>query len=116
ADEVGQVEDILLRYDPGQTTEIANVTCPQATIMGQGLVMGQWHTFFLGTHIEEIYMAESGAESGLNMANPVSMLGFSFLATGWDVAGGELFAELAWDRSVGGINEEGSFKLYHRPQ
>ncbi|HET7012161.1 MAG TPA: hypothetical protein VFI11_15400 [Anaerolineales bacterium] len=116
ADEVGQVEDILLRYDPGQTTEIADITCPQATMMGQGLVMGQWHTFFLGTHIEEIYMAESGAESGLHMANPVSMLGFSFLATGWDVSGGELFAELEWDKSVGGINEEGSFKLYHRPQ
>ena len=115
-DQVGHVEDILLRYDPGETTETADITCPQATTMGQGVVMGQWHIFFFGTHFEEIYMAESGTESGLNMANPVSQQGFSFLATGWDVSGDELFAELEWDKSVGGINEEGSFKLYHRPE
>jgi len=116
ADEVGHVEDILLRYDPGETTETADITCPQATAMGAGVVMGQWHIFFFGTHSEEIYMAESGTESGLTMADPTSMLGYSFLATGWDVSGDELFAELEWDKSVGGINEEGSFKLFHRPE
>ena len=61
-------------------------------------------------------MGNSGTASGLDMSDPTSLTGFSFLATGWDASGGELFAELEWDRNVGGNQEEGSFKLYHRPQ
>jgi len=115
ADQVGHVEDILLRYDPGETTETATVSCPQATTTA-GVVFGQWHTFFFGTHAEEIWMGDIGTDSGLDMSDPTSLLGFTFLATGWDVSGDELFAEREWEKSAGGVTEEGSFLLYHRPQ
>jgi hypothetical protein len=46
--------------------------------------------------------------------------GATYTTKGWKVKGGELFAEKEWDLAVGSgaasLTEEGSFKLYHRPQ
>jgi hypothetical protein len=46
--------------------------------------------------------------------------GATFTTKGWKVKGGELFAEKEWDLSLAtgdvSLTEEGSFKLYHRPQ
>ena len=62
---------------------------------------------------------QSGAPpSGLGMedAGP----GATYTTKVWQVKGGELFAEKEWDLSVGAgdglMTEEGSFKLYHRPE
>ncbi|MGH2606862.1 MAG: hypothetical protein ACRDG5_09755, partial [Anaerolineales bacterium] len=45
-DQVGHVEDILLRYDPGETTETATIACPGGLTTAEGVVTGPWHTFF----------------------------------------------------------------------
>jgi len=45
--------------------------------------------------------------------------GPTFLAKEWAVRGGELFASKQWQNSVNLTTtgtEEGSFKLYHKPQ
>jgi hypothetical protein len=115
-DQLGHVEDILLRYDPGQTTETVSITCPFGATMGDMGISGWWSRFYFGAHFEEAMMADSAPASGFDMTDPSDLLTTSYLATGWDVSGDELFAAREWERNVEGITEEGSFKLYHRPQ
>jgi hypothetical protein len=117
-DQVGHVEDILLRYDPGQTTETVAITCPFGTTMPDMGVSGWWSRFFFGTHAMEA--ADSGpmgaTTGGIAMPDLNSLQTVTYLAKGWDVSGDELFAELEWDESIEGIAENGSFMLYHRPE
>jgi hypothetical protein len=56
-------------------------------------------------------------QPGSGGSNPGS--GMNFTTTGWAVRGGELFAQKEWQTSVAMTTtgtEEGSFKLYHKPQ
>ena len=64
-------------------------------------------------------LMQSGAPPtglGVEDAGP----GATYTTKGWQVKGGELFAEKEWDLSIGAgegqMTEEGSFKLYHRPE
>ena len=60
---------------------------------------------------------DSQGASGSSASNSGS--GMSFTATEWAVRGGELFAQKEWQTSVTMTTkgtEEGSFKLYHKPQ
>jgi hypothetical protein len=114
-DQVGHVEDILLRYDPGQTTETVTTSCPQATV-GQMETGAWWSRFFFGTHSDEASMADGETASGFDMTDLSSLMSTTYLAKGWEVSGDELFAELEWEKEQAGISEEGSFKLHHRPE
>ncbi len=116
-DQVGHVEDVLLRYDPGETTEsIGAIKCPFGIGPGEMPVSGWWSRFFFGTHSDEAAMDDSGSASGFNPTDLNSVVGMTYLATGWEVSGDELFAEREWEKDVAGVTEEGSFKLYHRPE
>ncbi|MCJ7676631.1 MAG: hypothetical protein MUO35_02775, partial [Anaerolineales bacterium] len=46
--------------------------------------------------------------------------GATYTTKGWEVKGGELFAQKEWDLALStegvSLTEDGSFKLYHRPQ
>ena len=52
---MGHVEDILLRYDPGETSETAAISCPGGARIAEGVFVARWSTFFFGTHAEEIW-------------------------------------------------------------
>lgn len=57
--------------------------------------------------------SQPGAEPGSSSPGP------TFIAKEWAVRGGELFAQKEWSLSTTGATsgtEEGSFKLYHKPQ
>jgi len=43
--------------------------------------------------------------------------GGAFIARGWSIKGGELFATLEWEKVDAelGLTELGTFELYHRP-
>jgi hypothetical protein len=61
--------------------------------------------------------AAGPSQSGSGETNTGS--GMTFTTTGWAVRGGDLFAQKEWQTSVTMTTtgtEDGSFKLYHKPQ
>jgi len=58
ADQMGHVEDILLRYDPGETSETTTISCPGGATIAEDVFVARWNTFFFGTHAEEIWMGD----------------------------------------------------------
>jgi hypothetical protein len=141
-DQLGRVTDILLTYAPGISTETITATCTGMTFTTPPAPI--WSNTYMGVHQSELGgsggqeaagdqpppipkltiphlqgLMQSGAPpSGLGMedAGP----GATYTTKVWQVKGGELFAEKEWDLSVGAgdglMTEEGSFKLYHRPE
>lgn len=92
------VSDMRLVFMPGVTTESAIVhACKD---MGEYTVppFAAWTQTWIANHIGDFDATESG-----------------YLATDWEMSGGDLFAEKEWSRAEGPVSEEGTFKLYHTP-
>jgi hypothetical protein len=96
------VSDVKLNYFPGVTTENVHSVCPGNPPFVIDLNLGGWTGEFLVTHEKE-YFPDLGG----------------FVATNWNILGGELFAQKVWSFSTSvkatRIAESGNFKLYHRP-
>lgn len=91
------IRDIKLVYMPGNTTESFKASCPAGgSIPISGVPL--WTSSYMDTHFAEL-------EGG------------SFVATGWEMLGGELFARKEWSLAGkdSGVSEQGSFTLYHAP-
>ena len=86
--------DLMLKYDPGTTTELVAVDC-------QGLKMT-----FPGVLWTEAFHAAHKDDFGSAMI--------------WEILGGELYARKEWNLRTtlqgGTVTEIGSFKLTHTPQ
>ncbi len=126
-DELGYVRDIELTYFPERTTETFTVTCPDSPPYSMP-PSGLWWGIFLVTHFSEL-----GSNTGGINAPPVELLeGLSFgmgmmglpvnpeegfIASDWEMLGGEYFARKEWTKedAANGLIEVGTFKLYHRP-
>lgn len=97
-DQVGFVRDLRLLYDPGMTSETFTMTCAGFNVPAAAVL---WSELFVVVHEDD--MSSEG-----------------FLAQGWEVLAEELFAQKEWNETVdvegGTVTENGSFKLYHRPQ
>ncbi len=132
-DQVGYVEDVKLVYYPGATTESFVINCEdQAPFSFPASSM--WTGLYSITHADEI-SNEGGSAAGSPPSGgslpgmggmtgsmfmpvmPVVPEAHGFVATGWEMAGGELFATLEWQTQDGGLGltENGVFNLYHRP-
>jgi hypothetical protein len=112
-DKVGLVVDLWLIYAPGISTETITATCPgRATFTTPPTSI--WSNTYRGVHQSEV-----GDRSEPGVSEDVGE-GATYTTTGWEVEGGELFAEKEWDLAVStegvSLTEEGSFKLYHRPE
>jgi hypothetical protein len=114
-DKVGRVVDLWLIYAPGISTETITATCP-----GTGTLTTPptsiWSNTYMGIHQSELGDKSEPGGSGGQDVGP----GATYTTNGWEVEGGELFAEKEWDLALGSgavsLTEKGSFKLYHRPQ
>jgi len=142
-DKLGHVKDIWLTYAPGITTETITASCNGMTFTSPPAAI--WSNTYMGVHQNEVGGSggQEGAggdqpppipkltipqlESLMQSGAPPSGLGTEDAGPGatyttkvWQVKGGELFAEKEWDLSIGAgeglMTEEGSFKLYHRPE
>jgi hypothetical protein len=141
-DRVGYVKDVLLTYAPGISTETITASCSGMTFTTPPAAI--WSNTYMGVHQSEI--GSSGGQEGAgDQPPPIPKLtipqieslmqsgapptglgvedagpGATYTTKGWQVKGGELFAEKEWDLSIGAgegqMTEEGSFKLYHRPE
>ncbi len=147
-DPVGHVEDVRLIYAPGISTETVTATCPGAGSMTTP-PNSIWSNTYLGVHRGELGGYDDLPGSGEAQPPPIAELtidqiralmqsggqpgalpgglggeeagsGATYTTKGWEVDGGEFFAEKEWELAVGSggasMTEEGSFKLYHRPQ
>ena len=92
--ELGTVIDLLLKYDPGTTTESVAVDCQGLKMTFPGVL---WTEAFHAAHKDDF-----GSPKG------------------WEILGGELYARKEWNLSTtlqgGTVTEIGSFKLTHTPQ
>lgn len=132
-DPIGHVTDFTLFYFPGVTSESFTVQCED-----QGSYTsppgGYWSGVYLVLHQAEMDQSVSadasqpampdlssmmsGAGVPLMMGMPQTMSGGAFVATEWEILGGEYFAKKEWikaDSDGLGLTEAGTFKLYHRP-
>jgi hypothetical protein len=112
--ELGTLNDIHLRYSPGETTESDNMNCPTGAGHTESPL---WSPTYGGMHADEMSEDFSSAEG----------LGFGgveeFLAIGWEILGGDIYATREWTHSqsgsagrAGSAQEEGRFVLFHHPQ
>ncbi len=99
------VQDLRLVYNPGgddatRAIETTTLTCPE---VGTHTIPGPfWLSGYAIPHEDEISQAEGG-----------------FVATAWDIYGGEEYAKKEWSTTGyagGAITESGYFVLYHRPE
>jgi hypothetical protein len=111
-DKVGSVVDLYLIYAPGISSETITATCSGRTLTTPPSAI--WSNTYMGIHQSEL--GDKSQPPGGQDVGP----GATYTTTGWEVEGGELFAEKEWDLSVnsGGasLTEEGTFRLYHRPE
>jgi hypothetical protein len=143
-DRVGRVDDVLLAYAPGISTETITATCPGRPALTTPPA-SIWSNIYMAAHTselgaeEQMRIAEEGQppaipqlsveqmQSMMQSGAPPTGLGAGEAGPGstyttkvWQVKGGELFAEKEWDLAVssGGasLTEEGTFRLYHRPE
>ncbi len=91
----GHVSDFILNYIPGSSSEQSIANCPNQPVQTHG---PYWIHTFLNLHIDE---RDEDA--------------FRWTAIGWEMQGGELFAEKEWSLTSAAFTEKGNFKLYHTP-
>ncbi len=95
--ELTTVVDLLLKYDPGTTTESVAVDCQGLKLSFPGVL---WTEAFHASHTGEF--TPEGVEAKV-----------------WEILGGELYARKEWQPTAnlegGTVTEIGSFKLYYRP-
>jgi hypothetical protein len=96
-DPVGHVEDFVLTFKPGQTTEGGKVICPK--IGAQKLPVGDWTGTFLGAHAGDLQWDDSLKMSGWEVNDRAERLGTK-----------------EWDVELSSITDEGSLELHHTPQ
>ena len=142
-DQLGHVEDIWLTYAPGMSTETITASCSGMTFTTPPAAI--WSNTYMGVHQSELGGSGGQEATGGDQPPPIPKLtipqlqslmqsgapptglgvedagpGATYTTKVWKMKGGELFAEKEWDLAVssGGasMTEEGSFKLYHRPQ
>ena len=142
-DLIGHVEDVLLTYAPGITTETITASCSGMTFTTPPAAI--WSNTYMGVHQSEIGGSGGQEAAGGDQPPPIPKLtipqiqslmqsgapptglgvedagpGATYTTRVWQVKGGELFAEKEWELSIGAgeglMTEEGSFKLYHRPE
>jgi len=142
-DQLGHVEDILLTYAPGMSTETITASCSGMTFTTPPAAI--WSNTYMGVHQSEVGGSGGQETTGGDQPPPIPKLtipqlqslmqsgapptglgvedagsGATYTTKSWKMKGGELFAEKEWDLAVGSggasMTEEGSFKLYHRPQ
>jgi hypothetical protein len=142
-DRLGHVEDILLTYAPGMSTETITASCSGMTFTTPPAAI--WSNTYMGVHQSELGGSGGQEATGGDQPPPIPKLtipqlqslmqsgapptglgvedagpGATYTTKVWKMKGGELFAEKEWDLSIGAgegqMTEEGSFKLYHRPQ
>ncbi len=167
------VTDLLLAYDPGNTSESYRASCkqtpdpnPRPPLIIEPPPSAYWTSMYKVLHMLDVdtsgrfdstaaggdapaapadapipampdlndpaalqaFMDQMSATMGEDAeapsgpAMPPFMLtadtqGGAFVARGWTIIGGELFATLDWEKNDGelGLMEIGGFKLYHRP-
>ncbi len=102
--QLGQVTDLFLEFDPEKTSETWGYNCPGATTPDVKSPHTYWHLYFTPAHIDEAK-------------------GAVYRFTDWQILGGELFAKKEWQKVAvyrfdiaGDQVETGSFTLYHRPK
>ena len=142
-DRVGYVKDVLLTYAPGISTETITASCNGMTFTTPPAAI--WSNTYMGVHQSEIGGSGGQETAGGDQPPPIPKLtipqleslmqsgappsglgteeagpGATYTTKAWQVKGGELFAEKEWELSIGVgegmMTEEGSFKLYHRPE
>ena len=94
--QLGVLTDLALTFDPGTTTEHADLKCTGAP--AQTLPGPWWSAAFLGLHAGE--KNDQG----------------TYTTTGWVVKPEELLGSKEWQPVSGTLREEGSFELHHRPE
>ena len=94
--QLGVLTDLALTFDPGTTTEHADLKCTGAP--AQKLPGPWWSAAFLGLHADE--KNDQG----------------TYTTTGWVVKPEELLGSKEWQPVSGTLREEGSFELHHRPE
>jgi hypothetical protein len=169
------VTDLVLAYDPGNTSESYRASCKQKPEVGRPpmppLIIepppsAYWTSMYKVLHMLEVdtsgrfdstvaggdspvapagpelpvmpdfndpaavqaFMEQMEASMGQDVDAPTEpsmppfMLtadtqGGAFIARGWSIKGGELFATLEWEKVDAelGLTELGTFELYHRP-
>jgi hypothetical protein len=129
-DELGYVRDFKLAYWPGTTSESFTVACDDSSYTSPP--SGLWSAIFLVLHYPELDAqgsdvpppvpdysgAMTGGAAGVPVfAMPQLPAGAGYLATDWEVTGGEYYAKKEWIKEMGdlGLVESGTLKLYHRP-
>jgi len=142
-DQLGQVTDLLLTYAPGISTETITASCNGMNFTTPPAAI--WSNTYMGVHQSELGGSGGQEAAGGDQPPPIPKLtipqleslmqsgappsglgtedagpGATYTTKVWQVKGGELFAEKEWDLSIGAgeglMTENGSFKLYHRPQ
>lgn len=167
------VTDLLLAYDPGNTSESYRASCkqtpdpnPRPPLIIEPPPSAYWTSMYKVLHMLEVdtsgrfdstvaggdapaapagapipampdlndpaalqaFMDQMSASMGEDAEAPsgptmppfmltADTQGGAFVARGWTIIGGELFATLDWEKNDGelGLTEIGGFKLYHRP-
>lgn len=101
-DQLGKVEDFILTYLPGNTSEsaIANVCGASGTMPIPPFPA--WTSTFIATHINELSMGSSLTDAG-------------YVATDWEIFGDEYYAKKEWIKENSEVVETGAFKLFHTP-
>lgn len=99
---LGKVEDFVLTYLPGNTSESATVDICGSTGTMPILPFPAWTSAFIATHIDELSIGSSAMDSG-------------YISSDWEIFGDEYFAKKEWVKENSEIVETGTFKLYHTP-
>ena len=119
---LGHVKDLALVYFPGATTESAILTC-----YGRSFTIPPapwWTAAFMVAHQDEMMGGPDQSPQVPTVSGLIEGMsppsfddgGAAFVTTGWTIVGGELYATKEWVLAGdGGVTEEGSFSLYHRP-
>ena len=140
----GYVKALHLTYAPGNSSEKVTEKCPQGTVNYPPMHL--WTLAYEALHSMETAGSGPGNSAapdigsilgGMGISNLPSVPGMpqlpgqggsgqasqdngpTFTATQWAVRNGELFAQKEWSLSVNlktTGTEDGSFKLYHKPQ
>jgi hypothetical protein len=103
-DPIGMLEDIKLGYHPGNTNEVIKISCQGHEMPA---IPPQWFAFFVGTHIDEFVKVPDGDKmSGMVMRKFKLNINT------------ELVAEKTWNivKQQNGIKDEGSLRIYHKPE
>jgi len=115
------VRDFRLKYDPGQTSESATITCKGR---GQSFTFPpspMWTMAFMVTHLPELGGDGPPPPSleGLMGGIPTASMALGFEAKSWRVSEAEVMATKEWQgesQMDGRVFEGGEFRLIHRPQ